>query len=133
MYAQNRITLVEAKRENEMLGDSMPEATSQAIALSGATGCVLFQLSVTFIFHTDNCVHRSKTIRYCLSDGHQWMFALYTRNAQGYHISYEGIVLTIMEPRPAIQDEFKKDVRRLVEVLYHWVCLRLLAKPWNRF
>jgi hypothetical protein len=50
-YAQNCITLAEAKRENEMLGDSMPEATSQAIALSEATRCVLFQLSV-FILTT---------------------------------------------------------------------------------
>ena len=38
-------------------------------------------------------------------------------------------VLPIVDPRPAIQDEdvFEKDVRRLVEVLYHWVSLRLLS------
>lgn len=83
MYAQNCITLVEAKRENEMLGDSMPDATSQAIALSEATRCVLFQLGV-FILTT---VRRSKTIRYCLSDGHQWMFAMYACDAQGCRTS----------------------------------------------
>ena len=33
-YAKTCITIVEAKRENEMMGDNMPEATSQAIALS---------------------------------------------------------------------------------------------------
>ena len=123
MHAQNCITLVEAKRENEMLGDSMPEATSQAIALSEATRCVLFQLGV-FILTT---VCRSKTIRYCLSDGHQWMFAMYTCDAQGCCTSYEGIVLTIVDLRPAIQDVFEKDVRRLVKVFYHWVSLRLLS------
>jgi len=42
MYAKNRITLVEAKREQEMLADNIPEATSQAIALSEVTGCILF-------------------------------------------------------------------------------------------
>ena len=44
MYAKNRITLVEAKREQEMLADNMPEATSQAIALSEVTGCISFLL-----------------------------------------------------------------------------------------
>jgi hypothetical protein len=52
---------------------------------------------------------------------------MYTCDAQGCRTSYEGIVLTIVDPRPAIQDVFGKDVRRLVEVLYHWVSLRLLA------
>jgi len=42
MYAKNRITLVEAKREQEMLADNIPEATSQAITLSEVTGCILF-------------------------------------------------------------------------------------------
>ena len=36
-------------------------------------------------------------------------------------------ILPIVDPRPAIQDVFEKDVRRLVEVLYHWVSLRLLS------
>ena len=93
------------------------------IISSDRTTSVLFQLGV-FILTT---VCRSKTIRYCLSDGHQWMFAMYTCDAQGCRTSYEGIVLTIVDPRPAIQDVFEKDVRRLVEVLYHWVSLRLLS------
>ena len=40
IYAGNRIMLIEAKCDKDMLTDSMPEATSQAIALSEVTGCV---------------------------------------------------------------------------------------------
>lgn len=40
VYARNRIMLIEAKRDREMLKDSMPEATSQAIALSEVAGYV---------------------------------------------------------------------------------------------
>ncbi|KAH9957522.1 hypothetical protein BC827DRAFT_1157240 [Russula dissimulans] len=68
MYTGNRIMLVEAKCDKEMLIDCMPEATSQAITLSEVTGAV----------------------RYCLSDGAKWMFQVYTSDAQGNRISYEG-------------------------------------------
>jgi len=56
------------------------------------------------------------------------------RDGQGKCVSYEGSVLTIMDPRPtdpAAHEGFEKDVRHLVEVLYHWVCLCLVAKLWN--
>ncbi len=118
-YAKNYITLVDARRENEMLVDSMPEATSQAIALSEVTGYVFFQLDVTSILTT---VYSNQTIRYCLSDGHEWMFAVYTRDAQGNRVSYEGPVLTIKD------GNFEGDVQCLVEVLYHWVCLCLITE-----
>jgi hypothetical protein len=39
-FARNRITLVEGKREEQHLYDSMPEAVSQAIALSEVTKSV---------------------------------------------------------------------------------------------
>jgi len=124
MYAKNRITLVEAKREQEMLADNMPEATSQAIALSEVTGCVSFLSPRQLVFSTltDNCIYRNRTIRYCLSNGRQWMFAIYSRDDLGNRVSYEGAALTLLEPRPEIQQEFQKDVRRLLEVLWHWVC-----------
>ncbi|KAI6026822.1 hypothetical protein PISMIDRAFT_350383 [Pisolithus microcarpus 441] len=99
MYAGNRIMLVEAKRDKEMLIDGLPEATSLAIALSEVTG--------------DNAV------RYCLTDGTKWMFLTYTRDAEGNRISYEGPLLTIVQP--PVGEGFKKDVRRLVELLCHWL------------
>lgn len=98
IYAGNRIMLIEAKRDKDMLTDSMPEATSQAIALSEVTG--------------------NKTVRYCLSDGNEWMFLVYTCDDQGNRISYEGPVLTMMQSR---SEAFEKDVRCLVAVLYHWL------------
>ncbi|KAH9956607.1 hypothetical protein BC827DRAFT_1270800 [Russula dissimulans] len=103
IYTGNLIMLVEAKRDKETLFDYMPEATSQAIALSEITG--------------------NKTARYCLSDGAKWIFLAYTSDAQGNRISYESPLLTIVQPRLEVSEDFKKDVRRLVEVLYHWVCL----------
>ena len=49
MDTGNRIMLVEAKCDKEMLIDCMPEATSQAIALSEVIGCVFnfFAFGVT--------------------------------------------------------------------------------------
>ena len=41
-FARNRITLVECKREEQQLYDNMPEAISQAIALSEVTKLVQF-------------------------------------------------------------------------------------------
>ncbi|KAF8630468.1 hypothetical protein AX17_005409 [Amanita inopinata Kibby_2008] len=100
IYAGNRIMLVEAKRDREDLRDSMPEATSQAIALSEVSG--------------------NRTIRYCLSDGSRWMFALYTRDDQGNRISYEGPILEIM-PSHLVKQAPEKHVRCIVEVLYYWL------------
>jgi len=101
MYTRNRIMLVEGKHDKEMLIDCMPEATSQAIALSEVTG--------------------NNTVRYCLSDGAKWMFQVYTSDAQGNRISYEGPILTIAQPDLEVGEDFKKGVRRLVELLYHWL------------
>ncbi|KAK0189808.1 hypothetical protein F5146DRAFT_1052640 [Armillaria mellea] len=99
--AMNRITIVEGKREDQELYDSMPEATSQAVALSEVTG--------------------SKVVRYCLSDGRTWIFSLYVKDEQGRRLSYEGDPFTIMEPRPDVEDAFKKDIHTVAELLYHWV------------
>jgi hypothetical protein len=75
---------------------------------------------------TNCCVSSNKTVRYCLSDGSEWMFLVpvYTWDDQGNRISYEGPMLTMMQSH----EVFKKDVRCLVEVLYHWVCLALNAE-----
>lgn len=117
IYARNCIMLIKAKCDKDVLKDSMPEATSQAIALSEATGCVFN----TFAFDiTNSCVSSNKTVRYCLSDGNGWIFLVYTCDDQGNHISYEGPVLRMMPPH---NDAFEKDDRCLVAVLYHWVCL----------
>ncbi|KAF8313735.1 hypothetical protein F5887DRAFT_1151878 [Amanita rubescens] len=100
IYARNPIMLIEAKRDRDMLTDSIPEATSQAIALSEVTG--------------------NKTVRYCLSDGNEWMFLVYTCDDQKNRISYEGPILTMMQSH-LVEEAFEKDVRCLVEVLYHWL------------
>ncbi|KAK0238633.1 hypothetical protein EDD85DRAFT_935957 [Armillaria nabsnona] len=99
--AMNRITMVEGKREDQELYDSMPEATSQAVALSEVTG--------------------SKAVRYCLSGGRTWIFLLYVKDEQGRRVSYEGDPFTIIEPRPDAEDAFKKDIQTVAELLYHWV------------
>ena len=56
------------------------------------------------------------------------MFAIYSRDDLGNRVSYEGAALTLLEPRPEIQQEFQKDVRRLLEVLWHWVYVSLITE-----
>jgi hypothetical protein len=120
MYTGNCIMLVKAKRDKEMLIDCMPEATSQAIALSKVTGCMFNSFAFGI---TDYHVPSNNTVRYCLSNGTKWMFQAYTSDAQGNCILYEGPLLTIVQPHLEVSEDFKKDVQRLVELLYHWVCL----------
>ncbi|KAK0191503.1 hypothetical protein F5146DRAFT_1049042 [Armillaria mellea] len=90
--AMNRITMVEGKHEDQELYDSMPEATSQAVALSEVTG-----------------------------NGRTWIFSLYVKDEQDHRLSYEGDPFTIIEPRPDVEDTFKKDIHTVAELLYHWV------------
>ena len=114
-YGGNRIMLVEAKHDKEMLTDYIPQAISQAIALSEVTGWVFSLFPFDIINY---CVFRNKTIRYCLSDGSRWMFLVYTRDYKGSRISYEGPILPIIREKK----NFTEDVRRILELLYHWVC-----------
>ena len=59
MIARNRM-IIEAKWDKEMLKGSVPEVTSQAIALSEVT-CVfnIFAFNIT-----DYCVSSNKTVRH---------------------------------------------------------------------
>jgi hypothetical protein len=83
-----------------------------------------FDSTLVFLFLFIDNMHRNQTIRHCLSDGHEWMFAVYTRDAEGNRVSYEGPLLKIDDASRT----FEKDVQRLVEVLYHWVCLCLVTE-----
>ncbi|KAI0800013.1 hypothetical protein C8Q74DRAFT_1214075 [Fomes fomentarius] len=102
LYAKSRIMMVEAKRCAYELDfeDYLPEATGQAVALGEVTG---------------------KPVRFCLSNGHNWLFSLFAKDANGNRVAYEGSTVNIMTPRPGAEDLFKGDVRRVVELLYHWL------------
>ena len=64
---------------------------------------------------------RTKAVRFCLSDGRNWIFSLFTKDEQGNRVCYEGEMFTIIEPRPEIEEIFQRDVQKVVELLYHWV------------
>jgi hypothetical protein len=62
-----------------------------------------------------------KAVRFCLSDGRNWIFSLLTKDEQGNRVCYEGELISIIEPRPEIQGTLQRDVHKVVELVYHWV------------
>ncbi|KAF9029260.1 hypothetical protein BDZ89DRAFT_1014507 [Hymenopellis radicata] len=102
-FSQNRIVLVEGKQpeEDNNLYNSMPEAISQAAALSEVTG--------------------SNAVRFCLSDGRNWIFSLFTKDEQGRRVCYKGKIFNIIEPRPDAEAILRHDVSQVVELVYHWL------------
>jgi len=70
--AAGRLFLVEAKRMSDKavnLSQHMPEAVGQAMALSELTG--------------------QNTVRFCLSNGHSWIFAILVKDEAGQRTYYE--------------------------------------------
>ncbi|KAF8871843.1 hypothetical protein BD779DRAFT_1680078 [Infundibulicybe gibba] len=100
-YAHNCVPLVTGKREDQPLYDSMPEAVSQAIVLSE--------------------IAQAKAVRFCLSDGWNWIFSLVTKDEHGNRVYYEGEKFSIIKPRPSIQGVFEDDVHQIVALVYHWL------------
>jgi hypothetical protein len=121
-FAKSHITLVEAKRSDDAeFWDYIPEATGQAVALSEVTGCVASHFIA--IRHSKFSSSLS-TVRYCaVSDGNNWLFALFTEDANGNRVCYESYNIRIITPRATAL--FRKDVHQVVELLYHWVCDRV--------
>jgi len=100
-FAKSCITLVEAKRSDDAsFFDYAPEATGQAVALCEVTGL--------------------PTVRYCMSDGSNWLFALFTKDANGNRVCYESHQVSITYT-PRATALFRKDVHQVVELLYHWL------------
>ncbi|KIJ15494.1 hypothetical protein PAXINDRAFT_168983 [Paxillus involutus ATCC 200175] len=100
-FAKSYITLVEAKRSGDAeFWDYIPEAAGQAVALSEVTGL--------------------STVRYCMSDGKNWLFALFTKDANGNRVCYESHNISIT-PETRETALFRKDVHQVVELLYHWL------------
>ncbi|KAJ8455199.1 hypothetical protein ONZ51_g12578 [Trametes cubensis] len=102
-FAKSRIMMVEAKRPDgdKSFEDHLPEATGQAIALAEVT---------------------NKPVRYCLSNGKNWLFSVFAKDAKGNRVAYEGIPIDIsIDNIDDAKDLFKSDVRRVVELLHHWL------------
>jgi hypothetical protein len=61
-----------------------------------------------------------------MSDGSNWLFALFTKDANGNRVCYESHSVSIT-PEMATQATalFRKDVHQVVELLHHWVCDRV--------
>ncbi|KAH9886649.1 hypothetical protein C8Q73DRAFT_273222 [Cubamyces lactineus] len=99
-YVKSRIIVVKAKRPDggQSIEDHLPEATGQAIALA------------------------DKPVRYCLTNGTTWLFSLFTKDASGDRVAYEGSRVNIRaDTIDDSEDLFELDVRRVMEQLHHWV------------
>jgi hypothetical protein len=59
-----------------------------------------------------------------MSDGKNWLFALFTKDANGNRVCYESHNISIT-PETRETALFRKDVHQVVELLYHWVCDRV--------
>jgi hypothetical protein len=121
-FAKSCITLVEAKRSDDAsFFDYAPEATGQAVALCEVTGCVA---SHFIAIRHSKFSSSLPTVRYCMSDGSNWLFALFTKDANGNRVCYESHQVSITYT-PRATALFRKDVHQVVELLYHWVCDRV--------
>ncbi|KAF8879046.1 hypothetical protein BD779DRAFT_1166771 [Infundibulicybe gibba] len=100
-FAHGCVTLVADMSERKCLYDNMPEAISQAIALSERK--------------------RKKAVRFCISDGLNWVFATLATDEHGNRVSYQGELFSIIKQEPEIQEEFEDSVRQIVALVYHWL------------
>ncbi|TFY77811.1 hypothetical protein EWM64_g6200 [Hericium alpestre] len=94
--AKGRLFLVEAKSLEASLDDYLPEAITQAIALSKLSG--------------QNRVH------FCLSNGQSWIFCLLDKDANSDKwTSYESVSRTIS------QDSTELAIREIFQLMLEWL------------
>ena len=77
--------------------------------------------SYTSIKRPLSIFYSTNAVRFCLSDGRNWVFSLLTKDEQGNRVCYEGEIFTIIEPRQDIRKAFQADIHKVVELLYHWL------------
>jgi hypothetical protein len=119
--AKSQIFLIEGKRlQDKPLYDFMPDAISQAAPLCEVTG-YLPSLSTP---PTLNIFFRTTAVRFCLTDGREWIFSVFTKDERGRRVSYEESGTKILEPRldPEGRDSvWEHSIHQIVELVYHWV------------
>lgn len=102
LLAKSSIFLIEGKRlQDKSLYDFMPEATIQAAALCEVTG--------------------TKAVKFCLTDGREWIFSVFSNDDAGNRVCYQGNIFAILEPSPDNEAAWKESVHRVVELVYHWL------------
>ncbi|KAL4242844.1 hypothetical protein ABKN59_011265 [Abortiporus biennis] len=90
-FLVGQLVLIETKKEVETLMDYLPEATGQAIVMSEAT---------------------QGSVRFCLSNGQQWMFCLYNKTER---VVYFSSVITLGQPLS------NQKLQNLVDLIYHLI------------
>jgi hypothetical protein len=94
--------IIEAKWDKEILKSSVPEATSQAIALSEVTVCSI-SLPLTSLITVYLAIR-------LFGIGSKWIFLVYNGDDEGNRISYEGPILTMVQSHSE-GEVSEKDVR----------------------
>jgi len=122
--ADGRLFLVEAKRISDKeanLSHHMPEAVGQAIALSELTG--------------------QNTVRFCLSNGHSWIFAILVKDeSTGQRTYYESSPKYLDKNviLDASRDASLNSIQQIVELVLQWLSPTVASpeslytlKPWR--
>jgi len=103
--AAGRLFLVKAKRQVDPdvgLASHMPEAVGQAVAL----------LEIT----------KRTNVRFCLSNGRSWIFAILEKDKDGNRVHYDSVVRHLS--KESIQkrgEESSSSVQEIVELLFEWL------------
>ncbi|KAJ7067302.1 hypothetical protein C8F01DRAFT_1365424 [Mycena amicta] len=90
--------------EDKTIYDFMPETISQAAAFCEVTG--------------------TTAVRFCVTDGRNWLFSLFSKDGSGARVSYQGNVTTILQPRfdeEGRDPPWEESIHRIVELVYHWL------------
>jgi len=110
--AAGRLFLVEAKRQGEVTNISqyMPEAVSQAVALCEIT--------------------KKTSVRFCLSNGRSWIFAILEKGQNGERTYYESAARHLNKDVLQTHNESALHlVREMVELIFEWLAPTTFMSP----
>ena len=123
--AGGRLFLVEAKRLSDTsssLSQHMPEAVSQALAL-----CELTRYSSVQYHHDSrnrialSSCSSQDTVRFCLSNGHSWIFAILKVGVDGQRAYYQAPPWYLDKAVVQSQsEESLRSVQVIVELVLEW-------------
>ncbi|KAJ7814330.1 hypothetical protein B0H14DRAFT_2376063 [Mycena olivaceomarginata] len=123
--AAGRLFLVEAKRMSDKavnLSQHMPEAVGQAMALSELTGLAICALSLVTRVNDHLFLFSVKTLRFCLSNGHSWIFAILVKDEAGQRTYYESSPRYL--DKTQVQAETASSlasIQEIMELVLQWV------------
>ncbi|KDQ09472.1 hypothetical protein BOTBODRAFT_179019 [Botryobasidium botryosum FD-172 SS1] len=89
----------------------LPKAVSQAIAFGERT--------------------KQSEVRFCLSDGHSWIFAILKKDEAGNRTYYESVIKNVdkSQIKAAESDYSRRQIREIVELILYWLSPSEVVEP----